>query len=219
MGSKVWQTFLCGICILFCLITLGCSSQPVVTNLALDYQPVKKNLSDIDMSDNAFGISPFSDARDDKVLFSDKRNILMMREEDNPGIWVANAIRLELERDGAQVTPLGPGSRSRTGNFISGRVNVLEAMPYGMPGFGLISVASGVGYSAHINLNVEVLRDGIPVLSQVYDIKKKVSNEALDTYFYGTTPKKTIPKALEIALREMLQTQILPDIDKSLSGF
>lgn len=218
MRCKVWQAFLCGICIFFGLMTFGCASTPIVTRLALDYEVLEKNRPDIDMSDYTFGISPFTDARDDKNLFVEKRSIMMMREDDNPGIWVANAIRLELERSNAQVTPLEAGTRSRTGDFISGRVNVLEAKPYGLANFGLLSVAAGTGYSSHININIDVLRDGISVFSKAYDIKKKVGSGALDTYFYGATPKKTIPKAFEVALREMIQTQVLRDIDQALRG-
>ena len=108
------------------------------------------------------------------------------------------------------------GKRPASGYFISGRVNVLKATA-GWRG-GLMAVAAGSGYTVNIDVNIETLDDGINILSRQYNIKKSVPSDALDTWLIGGgITIKELPKVSEVALRELLRTQILPDIHASLN--
>ncbi|MFH0965040.1 MAG: hypothetical protein V2A58_13655 [Planctomycetota bacterium] len=196
---------------LMLLLGGGCAaSKPV--QVALDYSPARNEPVTASLSSYKLSIEPFTDARTSKYLWS---NRMIMREGDDAGVWVANAMRAELENAGAAVEALGAGARPSKGTHVSGRVNVLNATQTGWAA-GLLGAATA-GLSAHIDLNVEVMTDGIPVLTQQYSIRRKVHSNPVGVWLVGQSVTHEVPPALQKALRELIRSQVLPDIQRALS--
>ena len=186
-------------------MTVGCTPQPVV----LDYKVAPVTEHDtvaVNLSGQTLTVSPFADARTTNVVV-DKRPL---REGDNIGIWIANALQMELSQAGAKVDKLPAGERPATGKHISGRVNQVKSERYGWGPGGFIAAAIGTGYSANIDLTVDLMIDAVQVLSKEYRINKKVNANAAEVILVGGHGDVT--KALQISLCELIRTQILPDI-------
>ena len=233
MKTRSYHTVLIGTGIILTTMTMGCvSSKEVIHNpeFTLEYKLLEKGKPRFDLGGKVIFIAPFTDMRTDKVVYKWEGKVPRMippfvdrtqvfwrsRKGDDPGIWVANALCLELERVNADIDRLSTDARPASGNFICGRVNILKAAPYGWQAGGLIAAVTGTGYSATININLEIIRDGVGIVSKTYSIKKKLNSDAFDVIMVGSNAAKTIPKALELALRELIQTQIMADVDMAL---
>lgn len=185
----------------------GCATQPV--RVALDYDVHTKGSPTCVLSGKAFTIEPFDDARTNKLI---SRN-MMMREEDDAGLWIANAIRLELEQAGAQPLAVQKGVRPSAGYHLSGKVNIIESHTTGWQPGGLLGVLTESGANAHMNVTTVLLKDGIEYQTHTYDSSAKIKNSAARNIFIGGTD---IPGALEAALQKMIRNQLIPDLQNDL---
>ena len=200
-------------CFLLSLGIVGCATPPP-TQVALDYKMVEKGAGCVDLSGHRICITPFEDARTNKLLY---KKHLIMREGDDAGIWVANAIRMELEGCGAQVDTLEAGVRPSTGVLVSGRTNVLKATASGWQPGGLLGAATA-GFYVQIDMNVELSQDGVPLLSKQYNIKKRKHSNPVGVWLLGASPSVDVPPAFQVGMRKLIRDEILPDMESALMG-
>jgi len=195
------------IIILIILIYLGCAIKPVP--IVLDYNPsTYSSLSIKNLGDKQIIIKPFDDLRTDKFLYAH----FVMREQDDAGIYVANAIKIELEKIGAKVDTIEKEDRPTQGFIISGRVNQLKARASGWMLGGIIAALIGTGFSANIDITIEYVKDGISINIKQYHISKKVRSNAAKVILVGPDVSTDVPKSFQITLQELIQKQILSDI-------
>jgi len=185
----------------------GCAMPP--KEVVLDYALAPSEQPVASMQGLGITISPFADARTNTHLY---RRMLVMREQDSAGIWVANALRMELERAGARIDAVEEGVLPRQGHHLSGRVNIVEASPVGWQPGGLLGVLTGSGYVAHINLLVQFFENGVPLLSKQYNCKRRYRTDAAKTILVGQDPSQDVPRALQEALRGLVVHELLPDV-------
>ena len=190
----------------------GCATtaqKPI--EMALDYPFVQDQTLQMNLQGYTVTIVPFVDMRTDKTVYPN----IVMREGDDSGIWVANALKVELEHLGCKVDTLSAGDRPVSGSYVTGRVNVMKATSTGWQGGGLFSALSGAGASAHIDVNVDFVREGITIFVKQYEIKKRVVGNTFAAVMVGPDTANDVKKAFQIALRELVRTKIIPDIDSA----
>ena len=206
MKKQICHFALLGIGIVFMSITVGCQ-MPAPTPVVIDYKILQNDSPAADLQGKSISITPFADARTDDTIIGKR----VLRDGDDIGIWVANALRLELEHAGARVDTLESGARPAEGDHVSGRVNKVKCVFYGWAPGGVLAAIIGTGYSANMDITLDLIKNGIPVLSKQYSIKKKVNSDAFKVIMVGAGGDD-ITKTLEIGLREVIRTQIFPDI-------
>jgi len=166
---------------------------------------VSTNLSDI-----TIGVVPFQDGRTDPYLY---RRSLVLAEGQNAGVWVANALKLELEHAGATVQALPFGAPPSSGKQVTGQVALLKAEATGWHLGGIFAVLIGTGYKPHIALTVQVYEDGVPIHSRQYDIKKNVPSDPGRVLIWGFPPaQRDVPVAFGVVLKKLIREQIMPDL-------
>lgn len=214
---KAWSAARVGtlmLAVVAAVMFTGCATTPPKPiPVTLDYRSDVGQPTAANFSGQRISIAPLDDARQNKLLFGN----IAMREEDDAGTWVANAIRLELEKAGAQVDALNPGSRPATGIFISGRVNDLQAVQTGWSPGGLLGALTA-GYTMKYNMTVEVVREGIPVQTKQYNYSKNLKGDAFANFMGGAQPIQEIPPRFQDGLRELIRSQILPDIAAAIGS-
>jgi hypothetical protein len=215
---KAWSAAKVGTLMLAVVATgmfTGCATTPPKPiPVTLDYRSDVGQPTAANFSGQRISIAPLDDARQNKLLVGN----IAMREEDDAGTWVANAIRLELEKAGAQVDALNHGSRPATGIFISGRVNDLQAVQTGWSPGGLVfGVVFRSGYTLKYNMTIEVVKEGIPVQTKQYNVAKHLDNSLLRS-IGGAAPVSDIPPHFQDGLRELIRSQILPDISTAIGS-
>jgi hypothetical protein len=184
---------------------VGCAT-PKPIPVTLDYSSAVGDPASVNLAGSRVTVSPFDDVRQSKFLVG----MIVMREGDDAGTWVANALRLELERVGAQVETVSAGSRPATGTLLTGRVNDLHAVQTGWSPGGLLG-AMTAGYTLKYNMTVEVMKEGIPVQTKQYNYSKNLKGDAFKNFMGGAQPISEIPPRFQIGLRELIRTQVIPD--------
>lgn len=195
-----------------CVIPLfmgGCETpQPIP--IALDYSVRPADQPAADLHGLRLTLAPFADSRTNRFLF---HQWLVMREGDDAGVWVANAIKNELEYAGASVEPVERGVRPLQGVHMDGQLNVLTSEQHGWTMGGVLGMATA-GITAKLDLTVEVLEDGVPSYTKQYAGSTKYKSEA--GVFFGQQPQLDVPRALPEALRELVRTKIIPDLAEAM---
>ncbi len=187
----------------------GCkvsSSQPITLGYAIQ----ERETAVADLSGCTIAITPFLDGRTDPYVYKKR---LVLAEGQNAGVWLANALKVELEHAGATVVALPKGATPGGGRAISGHVTLIRAQPTGWHLGGILAALIGTGYMPHVSTTVEYYEEGVPVLSKQYDIKKNVPSNAGLVIMVGVPPAHTeVPKALAIVLKELIREKIIPEL-------
>ncbi len=191
--------------LVFLSFSLGCG----VSRVPLDYDVSDSGPAANLFQGREFTIEPFEDLRQSPMI-GDR---MVLREGDDAGFWVANAIRLELERFGAKPKTVAGGARPATGYHVMGSVNIIESEKTGWQLGGLLSLLTGSGAEAHINLSTTLLKDGRVLRSHTYDSFEEIENSTGRKLFIGGTD---IPGALQAALKSVLRKQLIPDLRKDV---
>jgi hypothetical protein len=203
--SLVWLS-------IFALLPIapGCAEQqppPVF----LQYEALEREKLTNSLSGSTIGIVPLRDQRTDPCVLRFFNEPSFLADSEDPGIWVANAIRLELEREGATVIAFPAGTAPTSGLVLTGQVNILAGS--GTMWITPIPIVPSLEeYRPQINAMITVFDEGIPVFSRLYNIKtKEVYAPALQGQIsdYGA-------HALGQALRKLVCGQVLPDLEQVL---
>lgn len=166
-------------------------------------------LRDTRLASQTIGVARF-EYKGNGLVCDDPGRLARLRPGDDPGIWVANALRYELERQGAHVVALPDGYARFRGVMVRGRLNYLSGMLVGYYG-GLGALVTGAGHTVHVNLVLEVVDNGVPVMQRVYDLEHHVLADPLIAYLFGIGPAG-LAKAIPVTVATLLRQQILPDI-------
>lgn len=205
-----------------CLLSLvamtavsGCAAAGRPTTVALRYEVAQNEKGKTQLPGEPIGLVPFQDARSDPYLY---RQSLRLAEGQDAGVWLANAMKLELEKAGGTVEALPADAPVTSGRIISGRVCFLKAEPTGWHLGGILAALIGTGYMPHITVSVQLSEEGIPVLTRDYDIKKNVPSDAAGVILWGFPPaERDVPVAFGVVLKNLIREQILPDLAQALS--
>jgi len=187
----------------------GCSTakpQPV----SLTYTVAQNEKTATSAADLQMAIIPFKDARTDPFLY---RKSLKLASGQDAGVWMANAIRVEVERAGGSVEALPADTPPTTGRVVTGRINLLKAEATGWHLGGILAALIGTGYKPHISASIVVYDQGVPVLSKQYDIKRNVPSNAGHVIMWGFPPAhRDVPVAFGKVLKKLIREQVVPDL-------
>lgn len=191
----------------------GCASGPP-TPVSLHYALAERENVSTDLAGVTIGIVPFQDGRTDAYLY---RRSLVLAEDQDAGVWIANAMKLEFEHAGATVEALPPGAPPSTGKQITGQVALLKADATGWHLGGILAALIGTGYKPHIALTVHLHEEGVPVYSRQYDLKKNVPSDPGHVLMWGFPPaQRDVPVAFGVVLKKLIREQIMPDLTDTL---
>lgn len=199
-----------GLALIVPALTCGCET-PVVP-VSLSYQVADNEKVTASLSGWRVTLTPFQDVRTDKFIYGKH---LVLAEGQDAGVWVANALKLELEHAGAEVEPLAAGETPASGCHLTGQVAVLQSEGTGWAPGGLLSILVGTGYQPQIVLSVQLTEEGIPLLSRQFDLKRNVPSSPAALMLRGRPwPAEDVPPAFAVVLKELIQKQITPEITK-----
>jgi len=201
--------------ILAIVLSSGCASGPP-TPVSLHYALAERENVSTDLSGVTIAIVPFQDSRTDPYLY---RRSLVLAEGQDAGVWIANALKLELEHVGATVEALPPRAPPSRGKQLTGQVALLKAHATGWHLGGILAALIGTGYKPHIVLTVQLYEEGIPTYSRQYDLKKNVPSDPGHVLMFGFPPaQRDVPVAFGVVLKRLIREQIMPDLVRTLRG-
>lgn len=199
--------------ILAIVLSSGCASGPP-TPVSLTYALAERENVSTNLSGIAIGVVPFQDGRTDSYLY---RRSLVLAEGQDAGVWIAKAMKLELEHAGATIEALPAGTPPSSGKQLTGQVALLKADATGWHLGGILAALIGTGYKPHIALTVQLHEEGVPIHSRQYDLQKNVPSDPVRVIMWGFPPaQKDVPVAFGVVLKKLLREQIIPDLVRAL---
>ncbi len=206
VGSRVVLTQVCWI--LVC--ASGCTVPEVPVSLS--YSLADNEKVAVSLAGVQFGLVPFRDTRTDKYIYGKH---LVLAEGQDAGVWVANALKLEMEHAGAEVVALPAATSPSSGRQVGGQVAVLKSEGTGWAPGGILGAIVGTGYQPQIVLSVQLTDEGVPLLSRQFDLKRNVPSNPAAVWLFGRPPPvDDVPPAFAVVLKELIREQILPEIAK-----
>jgi hypothetical protein len=157
------------------------------------------------------GIVPFQDCRTDGLLYRYYWFTYELENGEDPGIWVANALRLEFQLRGVPVYALPKDHTPTSGRVVTGQINGLVSQGVTWWITPIPPVYS-TEYRPAISFSVSYYEDGVPILSRQYSIKNSESH----MYAGDAHPDPFIAISFANALAKLLREQVLPDLEQAM---
>lgn len=191
----------------------GCAAPPAKP-IALHYVLAERENVSTRFSGTTIAIVPFADGRTDPYLY---RRELVLAEGQDAGVWVANALKLELEHNGATVEALPAGTPPANGTHLTGQVGLLKAEATGWGLGGVLAALIGTGYAPHVTISMQVYEEGVPILSRQYDLQQNVPSDPGFVLMFARPPaERDVPPAFGVVLKKLIREKMLPDLETAI---
>lgn len=195
------------------IFSSGCAAPPA-QKVALQYALAERENVPTRLSGLNIGIVPFQDGRTDPYLY---RKELVLAEGQDAGVWIANAMKLELEHAGATVEALPAGTPPTSGRHLTGQVGLMKAQATGWGLGGILAALIGTGYEPHITVSMQLHEEGVPVLSRQYDLQQNVPSDPGFVLMFARPPAvRDVPPAFGVVLKKLIREQMIPDLAKAI---